>query len=71
MEGKLKRIYGDMRYGFIRSNSDKQDYFFHKSDFDGNWDSLVSDFDHHVQIYLHFEPTQTDKGPRAKEVHVV
>ena len=70
MEGKLKRIYQDLRYGFIRSSSDNQDYFFHKDDFDGDWDSLVSDFDRDIPQFLEFEPTRTEKGLRAKEVTV-
>lgn len=66
MEGKLVRIYKDLRYGFIRA--DKQDYFFHQDDFDGDWNCLVSDFDRDIPQFLQFEPIRTEKGLRAKEV---
>lgn len=68
MEGRLARIYKDLRYGFIKAHSDKQDYFFHKEDFEGNWHALVLDFERNPPVYLEFEPTTTAKGLRAKKV---
>jgi cold shock CspA family protein len=57
-----------MRYGFIRSDENKQSYFFHQSDFDGDWNSLALDFDRGMPQFLEFEPEMTAKGLRAREV---
>jgi len=68
MEGQLRRIYKDMRYGFIRH--DGKDYFFHKDDFDGDWTCLCRDLES-GNVYLTFEPTQSDKGARARSVKLL
>jgi cold shock CspA family protein len=66
MEGTLKTLNREKRYGFIKS--DKADYFFHRDDFDGHWEDLADDYDAEQQIKLEFEPTRTSKGLRAEEV---
>lgn len=66
MEGRLRKIYRDMSYGFI--DSGKMSYFFHKSDFDGDWAELCTAHEYGEAIYLEFVDTNTDKGLRAKEV---
>lgn len=66
MEGRLRKVYRDLQYGFIQS--DKKSYFFHKSSFDGDWSSLCNDFDRGETINLEFKPTTTEKGLRAEEV---
>lgn len=66
MEGKLRKIYRDLMYGFI--DAEGKSYFLHKSDFDGDWNSLCFDFEEGQIINLEFEPTKTDKGLRALEV---
>jgi cold shock CspA family protein len=66
MDGQLVRIYKDLAYGFIKA--DGKDYFFHRSDFDGDWDSLCRDHMTGSEIHLDFEPRKTDKGLRAEEV---
>jgi cold shock CspA family protein len=66
MDGRLVRIYKDLSYGFI--NSEGKDYFFHRSDYDGDWDALCLDRTHGIEVHLEFEPKRTDKGLRAAEV---
>lgn len=71
MEGHVRRIYRDLRYGFIRGHTKNgADYFFHKDDYDGNWTALCDDFDAKLTPKLEFEPTETEKGLRAKKVKV-
>jgi len=66
MQGKLKSLNREKRYGFIKG--DKADYFFHQASFDGHWEDLCKDFDDDIIIVLEFEPTRTDKGLRAEDV---
>lgn len=66
MLGTIKKLVEDKQYGFIKT--DKADYFFHKTDFDGFWEDLCRDFDNGIDVTLEFEPTRTDKGLRAAEV---
>lgn len=68
MEGQLRRIYRDLQYGFIQVNQDS--YFFHKSDYDGDWGILCSEFETGDRIILEFEPTTTTKGLRAEDVRL-
>lgn len=66
MKGVIKKIIVEKNCGFIKTPT--ADYFFHKSDFDGHWADLISDFELEQQIEVEFEPTRTDKGLRAEEV---
>lgn len=68
MRGTVRKIVAEKNYGFIKT--DKTDYFFHKSAFDGHWDDLCVDAESH-DIEVEFEPTRTDKGLRAEEVRRV
>jgi len=67
MKGKLIRLVAKKGFGFIQ-NEQGDDYFFHKQDFYGHWDDLVSDFDNNLKIELEFEPIKAPKGPRAESV---
>lgn len=67
MDGTLVRVYKELRYGFIRGEG--KDYFFHQSDYDGDWDALCNDLNRGgLAIHLEFRPKMTDKGLRAEEV---
>lgn len=69
MDGRLRRIYRDLSYGFIDVGKDS--YFFHKSDYADAWGILCSDFESGNIIHLKFRPTTTDKGLRAKDVKMM
>lgn len=62
MNGVISRIPTGKLFGFIRAG--EVDYFFHKQDFNGFWDDLVSDL---VQgdIQVSFNIVESPKGPRA------
>lgn len=66
MDGLLRKIYRDMQYGFI--DAEGKSYFFHKSDFNGEWGTLCTNHERGEPIYMEFRATNTDKGPRAREV---
>jgi len=72
MYGVIRTINEVKYYAFITTNFDDRsnDYFFHKSDFEGHWDDLVSDFNNKLlgAIKVEFEPVKSEKGPRAKSV---
>lgn len=68
MEGRLRRIYRDLQYGFIEVG--KESYFFHKSNYTGEWGILCSEFETGDRIILEFEPTTTAKGLRAEDVRL-
>lgn len=68
MQGVIKKVDHVRQFGFIRAAN--IDYFFHRDDFDGTWADLCEDFDKGGVIEVEFEPTKTDKGPRAAEVHL-
>jgi len=65
MLGEIRKLVEDKQYGFIKT--EKADYFFHRSDFDGHWEDLVDDVNKGV-VEVEFEPTRTEKGLRAAEV---
>ena len=65
--GYVKVVKADKSFGFIRA-ADKKEYFFHKDDYQGNWEELVKDFDGKIKIDVIFEPKQGLKGPRAIEI---
>jgi CspA family cold shock protein len=61
--GTIKRVVSDRGFGFI-AGEDEKEYFFHR---DGLESSL--DFDRLVGgETVEFEPEQSPKGPRAKQV---
>jgi cold shock CspA family protein len=71
MKGQLKNIIPQKNFGFIKANS--SEIFFHRSDFNGHWEDLESDFKK-VQgkkgefIELEFDVVDSPKGPRAANV---
>lgn len=66
MEGFVKRLLQDKRYGFIIS--DKKEYFFHKEDFNGDWDILFIESQKGM-IKVAFEGNDGPKGPKAAYVN--
>lgn len=66
MKGTIIRLKEDKYFGFIRSGKD--DYFFHKSCFNGHWNDLIEDFNREFVIEVEFEVVPSDKGPRAENV---
>ncbi len=70
MKGTIRSIVINRNFGFIRANN-KGDYFFHKDDFTGHWDDLVSDYNlgNGEPIEVQFEISEkSSKGPRASNV---
>jgi cold shock protein len=59
--GTIKRIQRDKGFGFIR-DSGGQEYFFHRSAVEGDFDSLSEG------QRVSFEEEQSPKGPRAGNV---
>lgn len=68
MKGTLVRLKSEKMFGFIRPITGKEDFFFHKSCFNGHWDDLIEDFDNGVVIEVEFEVVKSVKGPRAENV---
>ena len=64
MDGKVKRVYKDKGYGFIKT-SDGQDYFFHQSELQNEkFERLKEGQD------VEFQGDNTSKGLRATQVYV-
>ena len=68
MTGKVIRLDSKKAFGFIRSDSDGSDYFFHKEDLYGFWEDLIQDFKNNELIPVTFIPGNTAKGLRASDV---
>lgn len=66
--GIVARIPLGKNFGFIKLDSNRQDYFFHQTDYQGNWDSLVFDFNARGDIKVSFDIVESAKGPRAGNV---
>ena len=66
MKGVIKNIIEEKGFGFIKV-LDGTEYFFHKSDFLGFWDNLVTDRNS-GQIEVEFDVVTSQKGPRAANV---
>lgn len=71
MEGRLKRA-NSKGYGFIETDK-KIDFFFHASEFDGNWLELLSYYVQGKTVAMKFDvdPTTSKQGPRALKVSIV
>lgn len=67
MNGTVKKFVADKQFGFIRG-TDGKEYFFHKQDFSGFWDDLVTDMEAELTIPVRFESVPSQKGPRAGNV---
>lgn len=69
--GTIARIPLGKTYGFIKKDSDKYDYFFHRDDYVGDWDDLVIDFQANEDIKVQFNIVESVKGSRAGNVRRV
>jgi len=67
-EGIVVRIPDGKNFGFIRVNG--KDYFFHKEDFNGNWEALKTQLSRDM-IKVQFDIVDSIKGPRASNVTVI
>lgn len=67
MEGTVLRLVGDKGFGFVRGE-DGKDYFFHRSDFHGFFEDLLTDVRGGRNIKVNFHSVPSDKGLRAGEV---
>jgi cold shock CspA family protein len=65
MTGVVKKVIGQKQFGFIIA--DGTEYFFHRDDFNGHWEDLISDSETET-IEVQFVPSTTAKGPRASDV---
>ena len=71
MTGRTKNFNRIKFYGYIRAEDGKE-YFFHRADFDGDYDALV--FNHYkfeVGVPVTFQPSMTEKGIRARNVSLL
>jgi cold shock CspA family protein len=66
--GQIARIPIDKTYGFIRMDSDRKDYFFHRDSYYGDWNLLVQDFRERNDIKVSFDIVSSPKGARAENV---
>lgn len=60
MRGKIVRWMDDKNFGFIKSDVDGKDYFFHKS--------ACINFVPERNLDVDFEPTEGLKGLRAEQI---
>jgi len=72
MTGVIKSIQEHKHFGFIKA-ADGTEYFFHSSEYAGDWDSLVAFFisSEKDKIEVKFDVTPSPKGPRAANVRIV
>jgi len=63
MHGTIKRLVSDKGFGFVAA-ADGQEYFFHQSACDGQFDRLREGQP------VTFETGQGPKGPRAENVRI-
>lgn len=64
MTGKIKNVNVEKNYGFLVSDDDNKEYFFHRSCLvnDSDWQDLERG------RHITFEPSPSPKGPRAENV---
>lgn len=67
MRGIVVRIFKDKKFGFIKSEVDDKEYFFHRSSFIGHWEDLEYDITK-KQVIVEFEVGESARGPRAENV---
>jgi len=67
MTGIVAKVMSEKGFGFIRGN-DKIDYFFHRSEFEGFFDDLVTDTNAGQKVEVSFDPVPSAKGARAGAV---
>lgn len=65
--GRIVRVVGNKRFGFVRVKGNKTDYFFHADDYNGSWMELAgltnSQFPEVECIVV-----ESNKGPRVGNV---
>lgn len=68
MNGTVVKVLPDKNFGFIKSNG--TEFFFHRSDYNGHWEDLVTDFQtkNPKTIRVSFDEVHNPKGPRASNV---
>lgn len=71
--GRIKKIISEKEYGFIIDEQTKEEFFFHKSVFKGDWDRLVriSPPLAYIGPEVLFKVIDHKKGPRAIKVEVL
>jgi cold shock CspA family protein len=67
MNGWVKRVIQDKRYGFVVGD-ERKEYFFHMEDFMGSWEELVKDVNNSDRVLVEFEAGNTARGLRARNV---
>lgn len=67
ISGVVKSLINGRYFGFVRS-ADGTEYFFHRDDFYGHWDDLMTDNERGIKIPVEFEVVESPKGPRAANV---
>jgi cold shock CspA family protein len=68
MNGTISRMMIDKRYGFIKSDEDRRDYFFHSEDCVEDFDDLANIVDSGQRVKVSFDSVPSPKGPRAGNV---
>ena len=71
-KGHIKRIVANKGFGFIQASG--EEYFFHKSALNMDWNELVDDYesrDTNDRIKVSFVVGNSAKGPRAEDVRVI
>jgi cold shock CspA family protein len=70
MHGLVKNLVQGKNFGFIRGEDGKTEYFFHREDFAGFWDDLVTDWQRgkNSHIAVEFDVVNSPKGIRAAHV---
>ncbi len=63
MQGTVKFFHNKKRYGFIESEDEDDDVFFHESELEGD------EIEEGTEV--EFETEESDKGPRAVDVQEV
>lgn len=67
MTGRVLRVIEEKGFGFILGNEGGE-YFFHRTDFDGFFEDLISDLQKGVYVEVQFDPVKSAKGLRAGNV---
>lgn len=66
MTGYVTKMNPERLFGFILGEQDKKEYFFHRDDYDGDFQELMNARGNTIKVI--FEPTNTPKGLRAKTI---
>ena len=67
MKGRIRSLIYGRQYGFIVVGG--KDYFFHKDDYDGDWDQLIEDHNKdNSNVEVEFTEAESRRGLRAQLV---